>query len=89
MIELDEEVKIVPIATCLDRAKVALEQTGQHHCAMICYKLQEAISEIAEDFGLNPNKPVEIVRWLISVQREGHLGRSEEDRRIWFMEAMR
>lgn len=50
--------------TCLDRARIALEQTGQHHCAGVMKDLQHVINVIADDFYLDANKPVEIVNWL-------------------------
>jgi hypothetical protein len=55
----------IPIATCLDRARIALEQTGQIHCALMMGKLQEAISRGADILKKDPNKPVDIVNWII------------------------
>ena len=52
--------------TCLDRARIALEDTGQHHCAMIMGQLQRAIDDASELLKWNPNQPVEIVDDLVS-----------------------
>ena len=52
--------------TCLDRARIALEQTGQHHCAAQMGLLQEAIDDAAELLEWEPNQPVEIVDDLMS-----------------------
>ena len=86
MIELDEiesEGEWVR-CTCLDRGRVALERTGQHHCAMILGKLQVVINEVAESEGLNANRPVEIVRYLQSI-----LWNETDAEEIWFEEAKR
>jgi hypothetical protein len=52
--------------TCLDRARVALEDTGQHHCALVMGRLQEAIDSAADELDADPNHPVEIVDDLLS-----------------------
>ena len=74
----------ITIATCIDRARIALEETGQIHCSHVMYSLQSALEEIAEANGLNPNKPVAIVRWLWARALEET---DAED--IWFAEAER
>lgn len=70
MIELDESV-VLPQdleyarCTCLDRARIALEQTGQHHCAMYCGQLQDEITAACEDIGgFTPHCPIGLVSYL-------------------------
>ena len=53
-------------STCIDRARVALEQTGQHHCAHVLWELQSAIDAAAELTEIDSNSPVEIVKDLVS-----------------------
>jgi hypothetical protein len=86
LIELDDDLTETGYVrcTCLDRARIALEQTGQIHCSMIMGRLQIAIDDIAMSEGLNSNKPVEIVRYLFAVLLEET---DAED--IWYAEAQR
>ena len=70
MIELDEPV-VLPQGleyarcTCLDRARIALEQSGQHWCAGVMGDLQARFNELAEEYELNPNDPVGILKALL------------------------
>ena len=65
--------------TCLDRARIALEDTGQHHCALIMKQLQRAIDDAAFLLEWDANQPVEIVDDLVSsVQIMGLFGDREE-----------
>lgn len=53
--------------TCLDRARMALEQTGQHHCALQMSELQQRFDIFPEAWvGYDPNKPVEILDHILS-----------------------
>jgi len=62
MIELDEPaVEEVEICTCLDRARIALEQTGQHHCAAQMGLLQDEINWYAKRLDVNPNNPIGVL----------------------------
>ena len=86
MIELDEfegDPEFVR-CTCLDRGRIALLQSGQVHCAMILGKLQLAIDDVAECYGFNANKPVEVVRWLMS-----KVSGETDSEEIWRAEAER
>ena len=47
--------------TCLDRGAIALEETGQHHCAMVLGDLQSAFDEVDKVLRLDPSKPVQAV----------------------------
>lgn len=62
-IELDEveEVRV----TCIDRARIALEQTGQIHCSQIMGRLQIQFDEMAEFMRADPNKPCEILDMIM------------------------
>ena len=66
MIELDEPV-VLPQdleyarCTCLDRARIALEQTGQVHCAGVMGELQSLVDAIAAEYDLDSNRPVEVL----------------------------
>ena len=65
MIELDEPDVFYARCTCLDRARVALEASGQHHCASVVGRLQIQFNELADaynktaEIGIlwNPSKP--------------------------------
>jgi hypothetical protein len=63
--------------TCLDRARIALEQTGQHHCAGVMRELQEVIDDICitlehtEGIILDPNKPVAVLQELADFAEMG------------------
>ena len=58
MIELDEPDVQYLRCTCLDRARIALEASGQHHCAGVVGRLQIQFNELAEhDPSWNPSKP--------------------------------
>ena len=61
----------IPIATCLDRARIALEQTGQIHCAMMMGELQKHITAVAFYMGENPNNPTRILQKLIDCWVDG------------------
>ena len=47
--------------TCLDRARLALEQTGQHWCAGVMGELQSLVDDIAKEYDLDSNKPLEVL----------------------------
>ena len=51
--------------TCLDRARIALEQTAQYHCAAQMDLLQAAIDVASEFTELDSSHPVEIVYDLV------------------------
>jgi len=70
MIEEDDTNVEYVRCTCLDRARIALRQTGQHHCAEQMKMLQHVIDEAAEDFMLDSSKPVEIFNWLLASVEE-------------------
>jgi len=61
-IELDEEYVRV---TCIDRARIALEQTGQVHCSQIMGRLQLQFNEMAEYMHADPNKPCKILDMIM------------------------
>jgi len=65
MIELDEKEAEFARCTCLDRARMALEQSGQHWCAGVMGDLQERFNELAEEYELDPNDPNGILRALL------------------------
>jgi len=48
-------------ATCILRGAVALEQSGQHHCAMVLRDLNAAFEEVDRTLHLNASKPVQSV----------------------------
>ena len=54
--------------TCLDRARIALEQTGQVHCAGVMRDLQEEFNYAGNAIGVDPNRPIRILRdlWILS-----------------------
>jgi len=54
--------------TCLDRARIALEQTGQHWCAGVMGQLQIEFDKAAYEFGLDSNRPLEILDHLRVLQ---------------------
>ena len=58
-------IEEIPIATCLDRARIALEQTGQIHCAMQMGELQKLITGVAYLMEYDPNDPIRILQDLI------------------------
>ena len=47
--------------TCLDRGAIELENSGQHHCAMVLRDLQSAFDEVDKVLRLDPAKPVRAV----------------------------
>jgi len=61
MIEEDDTNVEYVRCTCLDRARIALRQTGQHHCAEQMGLLQKEFDDAAEEFDLDPSKPLEIM----------------------------
>jgi len=68
MIELDpdsEENSEFARCTCLDRARIALEQTGQVHCAGVMKELQDLVDRGAKMLDKDPNRPIEVVDWFI------------------------
>jgi hypothetical protein len=67
MIELDPDAEWndEARATCLLRAAVALEQSGQHHCAMTLRDLQGAFEEVDSTLHLNASKPVYCVHEML------------------------
>ena len=70
MIELDEPDVQYLRCTCLDRARIALENSGQHHCASVVGRLQIQFNELAEAYnGWSPDKPCVILDDII---KEGY-----------------
>ena len=75
MIELDEPV-VLPQdlefarCTCLDRARIALEQTGQHHCAGVMGELQEEFDYICKFMETDPNDPIWAMREICEYLKE-------------------
>ena len=65
MIELDEMKDELARCTCLDRARIALNQTGQHHCARVMGELQEIFDSLAYEYEMDPNDPCGILRGLL------------------------
>ena len=65
MIDLDDTNVEYVRCTCLDRARIALRQTGQHHCAEQMGLLQERFDNIAQCYKLDEGKPVEILDALL------------------------
>ncbi len=69
MIELDREYEDNHLAswdgevraTCILRGAVALEHSGQHHCAMVLRDLHAAFEEVDRVLHLNASKPVQSV----------------------------
>ena len=51
--------------TCLDRAEIALRQTGQHHCALMVRELSEEFTAISKKLDMNPYRVVDLFRLLI------------------------
>lgn len=97
-IELDEEEAEYVRCTCLDRARIALEQTGQHHCAMQMGELQKKFDVIAEEWQLDPNMPNKILCWLYAAYGDywdiidfvrGHEEPSARDAETFFQECSR
>ena len=48
--------------TCLDRARLALEQSGQVHCAGVMGELQRLFDGLADEYEMDPNRPCDIIR---------------------------
>ena len=63
MIELDEAESEGEYlrCTCLDRARLALEQTGQITCAGVMKELQSLVNDISKEYNLDSNKPLEVL----------------------------
>jgi len=59
--ETDDDLFEYARCTCLDRGAIALEETGQHHCAMVLRDLQAAFDEVDKVLRLNPARPVQAV----------------------------
>jgi hypothetical protein len=59
---MTEEVR----CTCLDRARIALEQTGQHHCAMVMGGLQKDFDALAKRFYMDSNQPELIIAHIVA-----------------------
>ena len=70
-IELDEDNAEYVRVTCLDRAKLALEQTGQLHCSQIMERLQIQFNELSDVAGGDPNKPYEMLDFILRNWKEG------------------
>ena len=64
MIELDDTNVEYVRCTCLDRARIALRQTGQHHCAQQMEELQECFDAAGDRFNISPAQPLEIMEKL-------------------------
>lgn len=69
MIEFDEDDVAYARCTCLDRARIALEQTGQVHCAGVMGELQKQMDHLATwfygpDYVIDPNDPVGAIEVL-------------------------
>ena len=79
MIELDDTNAEYVRCTCLDRARIALQQTGQHHCAGILGSLQEEFNEAAQEFKLDPSRPLEIMDHLRVLSIIGRVFMDNED----------
>ena len=61
MIELDDTNVEYVRCTCLDRARIALRQSGQHHCAQQMEELQKEFDYVAKYTGYDPSRPVELL----------------------------
>jgi len=60
--EMGREVTFHVPSTCLDRAQIALAQTGQAHCAMMMERIQEAVMMLAGTMGRSyKNNPDELI----------------------------
>ena len=69
MIEEDDTNVEYVRCTCLDRARIALRQTGQHHCAQQMEELQKRFDILPEAWvGYDPSKPVECMDHLLSFE---------------------
>jgi hypothetical protein len=72
--------------TCLDRARIALEQTGQHHCAGVMKELQDHFDAFCSDALIDPNDPVLALQsmmdcWLeVGIYRTRVMVEHQEDR---------
>ena len=53
--------------TCLDRACIALNQSGQIHCAGVMRQLQEMFDSLAYEYEMDPNDPCGILRGICGV----------------------
>jgi len=67
MIELDDTNVEYVRCTCLDRARIALRQTGQHHCAEQMEELQEEFNTAANYLHMDPSRPCGIMNRLIEI----------------------
>ena len=63
-VDLDEKEAEYVCCTCLDRARIALEQSGQHHCAGVLGQLQDMFDGLAEEYEMDPNDPCSILRGI-------------------------
>ena len=70
MIELDDTNAEYVRCTCLDRARIALEQTGQHHCALQMKNLQDEFDWFAVRLGVDPSDPVGVLQEIYEYMRE-------------------
>ena len=64
MIELDDTNVEYIRCTCLDRARIALQNSGQHTCAEQMEELQECIDAAGDRFNISPAQPLEIMEKL-------------------------
>ena len=64
-IELDEVESEYARCTCLDRARIALERSGQHTCAWMMKNLQDRFDELAEEYEMDSADPLGMLRNLL------------------------
>ena len=57
--------------TCLDRARLALEGTGQITCSHIMKRLQIQFDELSDLAGGDPYKPCEMLDFVLTHWKEG------------------
>lgn len=70
-IELDEEEAEYARCTCLDRARIALEQTGQVTCAIAMKNLQCTVKSVADEIGREDiHSPVLVIEDLLAKYTE-------------------
>ena len=70
MIELDDTNVEYVRYTCLDRARIALRQTGQHTCAGVMGNLQEEFDYICELMEVSPADPVHAMNEMFEYMKE-------------------
>lgn len=70
MIELDEPDVQYLRCTCLDRARIALQNSGQHHCAGVVGMLQEEFNYICELMEVSSADPVHAMHQMFEYMSE-------------------